>query len=34
MKQHFGDAVEPDQDTMHQLKEEFKQTGLEVIIGG
>jgi pyruvate formate lyase activating enzyme len=34
MKQHFRDAVEPDQETMHHLKEEFKQTGLEVIIGG
>lgn len=34
MKEHFRDAAEPDQATMHHLKEEFKQTGLEVIIGG
>ena len=34
MKEHFADVVEPDQQMMHQLKEEFKRTGLEVIIGG
>jgi len=34
MKQHFKDVVEPDLKMMHSLKEEFRQTGLEVIIGG
>ena len=34
MKQHLDDVLEPDQQMMHKLKEEFKRTGLEVIIGG
>ncbi|MDF1575903.1 MAG: glycyl-radical enzyme activating protein [Bacteroidales bacterium] len=34
MKEHLADAIEPDQQMMHQLKEKFRQTGLEVIIGG
>lgn len=34
MKEHLADVVEPDQQMMHQFKEEFKRTGLEVIIGG
>ena len=34
MKEHLADVDEPDQQMMHQLKEEFKRTGLEVIIGG
>jgi pyruvate formate lyase activating enzyme len=34
MKEHFADADEPDLQMMHRLKEEFKRTGLEVIIGG
>jgi len=33
-KQHLADVPEPDLQMMHRLKEEFKQTGLEVIIGG
>jgi len=33
-KQFLADVPEPDQSMMFQLKEEFKQTGLEVIIGG
>jgi len=34
MKELLADVDEPDQQLMHQLKEEFKRTGLEVIIGG
>lgn len=34
MKEQLADVVEPDLQMMHQLKEEFKRTGLEVIIGG
>ena len=33
-KEHLADVSEPDQSLMHRLKEQFKQTGLEVIIGG
>jgi pyruvate formate lyase activating enzyme len=34
IKQHFTDIVEPDQQMMFKIKEEFMRTGLEVIIGG
>jgi len=34
MEQLLGDVAEPDAQFMRQLKEEFKKTGLEVIIGG
>ena len=34
MEQDLADVPEPDERMMHQLKEEFKHTGLEVIIGG
>jgi len=34
MAQHLSDVHEPDEAMMCQLKEEFKQTGLEVVIGG
>lgn len=34
MKEHLADVDEPDQQLMHQVKEKFKRTGLEVIIGG
>lgn len=34
MKEHLADVDEPDQQMMHRIKEEFKRTNLEVIIGG
>ncbi|MCD4711074.1 MAG: glycyl-radical enzyme activating protein [Bacteroidales bacterium] len=34
MEQHLTDIAEPDERFMRQLKEEFEQTGLEVITGG
>jgi pyruvate formate lyase activating enzyme len=34
MEQDLADVPEPDEHMMHQLKEKFKHTGLEVIIGG
>jgi pyruvate formate lyase activating enzyme len=34
MTEDLADVAEPDERMMRQLKEEFKQTGLEVIIGG
>ena len=34
MTEDLADVAEPDERMMHQLKEEFKHTGLEVIIGG
>lgn len=34
MTQHLSDVNEPDEDMMRQLEEEFKQTGLEIVIGG
>ena len=34
MVQDLAHVPEPDERMMHQLKEEFKHTGLEVIIGG
>lgn len=34
MEQDLADVDEPDEHMMRQLKEEFKQTGLKVIIGG
>jgi pyruvate formate lyase activating enzyme len=34
MEQHLDHVAEPDEQMMHQLKEEFMKTGLEVIIGG
>ena len=34
MKQHLAEIAEPGERFMHQLKEDFKKTGLEVIIGG
>ena len=34
MVQHLAHVDEPDESMMRQLKEEFMQTGLEVIIGG
>ena len=34
MEQHLMDVAEPDEQFMHQLKREFEETGLEVIIGG
>jgi pyruvate formate lyase activating enzyme len=34
MKFHLADLAEPDATLMHQLKEEFLKTGLEVITGG
>ena len=34
MTEDLADVAEPDERMMHKLKEEFKHTGLEVIIGG
>ena len=34
MEQHLADVAEPDERMMRYLKEEFKHTGLKVIIGG
>jgi len=34
MEQHLADVAEPDELLMRHLKEEFKHTGLEVIVGG
>jgi pyruvate formate lyase activating enzyme len=34
MKQHLGEVAEPDKLLMRQIKEEFRKTGLEIIIGG
>lgn len=34
MEQHLVDVDEPDEQLLHQLKEKFQKTGLEVIIGG
>jgi len=34
MEQHLADVAEPDEVLMSHLKEEFKHTGLEVIVGG
>ena len=34
MEQHLHDVAEPDELLMRHLKEEFKHTGLEVIVGG
>jgi pyruvate formate lyase activating enzyme len=33
-EQYLSDVTEPDEHMMRQLKEEFRQTGLEVVIGG
>lgn len=34
MEPYLADVAEPDEHMMRQLKEEFKKTGLEVVIGG
>ena len=34
MKEHLAGITEPDEGFMHQMKKEFKHTGLDVIIGG
>ena len=34
MKEQLANVSEPDQQMLHRIKEEFKRTGLEVIIGG
>jgi hypothetical protein len=34
MEQDLADVAEPDERMMRYLKEEFKHTGLKVIIGG
>jgi hypothetical protein len=34
MKEQLANVSEPGQQMLHRIKEEFKRTGLEVIIGG